>query len=206
MTTSVIFVHGLYHHSFVFYWMKRQLSQPTYDFHEINYPTYGYNPRVLIDIHELINSIDPTHKILFIAHSMGGLVVRKFLEKYHPERNIHVITLGTPHQGSDVARLLHHHSFGKHLLGTATKAGLLDVHARYELPYPLTSLAGVTPFGIINVLGLSCETRDSDGTVFVDETQIDGAQHHIFNNVNHTALLYMPSVIHYINDYLHEKM
>ncbi len=43
-------------------------------------------------------------RVVIIAHSMGGLVVRAALQRIDASRVAHVITLGTPHHGTFTAR------------------------------------------------------------------------------------------------------
>jgi triacylglycerol esterase/lipase EstA (alpha/beta hydrolase family) len=45
-----------------------------------------------------------SEKIIIIAHSMGGLVARAYLREHGLGRIAKVITLGTPHHGTGVAR------------------------------------------------------------------------------------------------------
>lgn len=42
-------------------------------------------------------------KVDIVAHSFGGLVARAYLEKYGPSRIDHLLTAGTPHQGTPLA-------------------------------------------------------------------------------------------------------
>lgn len=44
-------------------------------------------------------------QVIVLAHSMGGLVARAYLRRYGAARIAHVITLGTPHHGTGLARL-----------------------------------------------------------------------------------------------------
>jgi len=44
-------------------------------------------------------------KLIIVAHSMGGLAVRAYLRKFGADRVARLITLGTPHQGTVMARL-----------------------------------------------------------------------------------------------------
>lgn len=43
-------------------------------------------------------------KVILVAHSMGGLAARAYLRKYGAHQIAKVITLGTPHRGTGVAR------------------------------------------------------------------------------------------------------
>ena len=46
-------------------------------------------------------------KIVLIGHSMGGLAARSYLQKFGTKKIAKVITLGTPHQGTWLARFGH---------------------------------------------------------------------------------------------------
>jgi pimeloyl-ACP methyl ester carboxylesterase len=44
------------------------------------------------------------HKVTIVAHSMGGLVARNYLRAKGVDRIARIITLGTPHHGTELAR------------------------------------------------------------------------------------------------------
>ncbi len=44
------------------------------------------------------------HKVIIVAHSMGGLVARAYLRAHGSDRIARIITLGTPHHGTELAR------------------------------------------------------------------------------------------------------
>lgn len=77
-------------------------------------------------------------EIVFVGHSMGGLVTRAMLVQ-HPElladRRVSLLTLGTPAHGVELARLLdfviepYGHAQAKDL--QANSAALLDLHNRF---------------------------------------------------------------------------
>lgn len=54
---------------------------------------------------EQICAATGTGKIVILAHSMGGLAARAYLRKYGAARVATLITLGTPHHGTALARL-----------------------------------------------------------------------------------------------------
>lgn len=110
----VIFVHGLGGHrgNFLamqtyFRWMgrKRVLSVGFQDYDSIA----GMAAQLSTLIREVIriNQLEPTQSIELVTHSMGGIIARLALED--PEMASAVatlITLGTPHSGTQLARLL----------------------------------------------------------------------------------------------------
>jgi pimeloyl-ACP methyl ester carboxylesterase len=44
------------------------------------------------------------HQVVIVAHSMGGLVARNYLRAKGAQRIARIITLGTPHHGTELAR------------------------------------------------------------------------------------------------------
>lgn len=44
----------------------------------------------------------PPHGIIFVGHSMGGIVIRSLLHSVHfdPSRIAFIVTLGTPHKNA----------------------------------------------------------------------------------------------------------
>ncbi|MBG0791759.1 MAG: alpha/beta fold hydrolase [Desulfovibrionaceae bacterium] len=107
----VIMVHGLYHNRTAWRIMKRRLKKAGFT----NLHTYQYNsfsrdfePAV----HGLLRKMDlvlagrPEAKAILIGHSLGGLVSRCAAgNPRYRDRIAALITLGSPHKGSDLAWL-----------------------------------------------------------------------------------------------------
>ncbi len=72
-------------------------------------------------------------RVVLVAHSMGGLVVRAYLRKYSAERIKGVITLGSPHQGTVTADYGHGMSVRQMRLGNSW----LDDLATHERLHPM---------------------------------------------------------------------
>lgn len=107
----VILVHGLFHNSSAWMLFKRCLKREGYG----NTSVYGYNSftRTYADlVHELtlkmeqVLKANPGKKIALVGHSLGGLIIRGAIaDERFKGRLAAVVTLGTPHQGSELARL-----------------------------------------------------------------------------------------------------
>lgn len=54
---------------------------------------------------EEIRAATGADKLVILAHSMGGLAARAYLRKHGTRHVAKLITLGTPHQGTEMARL-----------------------------------------------------------------------------------------------------
>ncbi len=108
---GVVFVHGFVcNRGFWNPWMKKLRA--------------GGVPFIAVNLEPLFDSInryvctidDAVHRIesatgrppVIVAHSMGGLAVRAWLDKYAADERVHrIITVGTPHRGTWLARYAH---------------------------------------------------------------------------------------------------
>ena len=124
----------------------------------------------------------------FVAHSMGGLVVRAYIAKYRPSRLGGVVMLGTPNGGSEVADLLSGSRFYRAFYGPA---GLELTTARRpdalpDVDYPVGVIAGsrfIDPFA-----GLFVLPKPNDGRVSVQSAMLTGMTDHIVVKASHTGL------------------
>jgi hypothetical protein len=136
----------------------------------------------------------------FVAHSLGGLVVRHLFSDYPHQRPGRVVTLGTPHQPSSAAGSLSRLAPGRIVLGRSVQQGLLGGAPPWDGCHELGSIAGTLRFGLGTLVpGIPAP---SDGTVAVAETRIEGMADHITAPVSHFGLLLSRRVAHYTAHFL----
>jgi len=176
----VVFVHGFLAYGPVFDPMRRRVER------ELGLPTLGfsYGLRVPFDsicgrLEAFIEErVDPATTISLVAHSMGGLVARQYLlEGRGRERVDRLITLATPHGGTDSAR------FARGSLREALRPGgalltRLGRVARTE--------EGVLPHVAI-VAGRDRMVRPPSSAADVDQAAV-----HWLDDLGHNAILYDP--------------
>ena len=107
-TLPVILVHGLACNRGNWFWFRRQLESRGYAAYTIDCtPWYAridaYPAQLARAIDEVLADTGARH-VTVIGHSMGGLIARAYLDRFGTDRVAHVITLGTPHQGTWMAR------------------------------------------------------------------------------------------------------
>ena len=136
--------------------------------------------------------------ISFVGHSMGNLVVRRWLglaDKHDLARVRRVVMLGPPNQGSELARMV-----GKiDLLAALSEGAARDLVLDWnrisrDLAVP------PCPFGI--VAGGKGDDRgysdllagDDDAVVRVEETLLPGADDFLLLPVHHAAMMKNPRV------------
>lgn len=136
----------------------------------------------------------------FVAHSLGGLVLMHFFQAFSLPSPGRVVLLGTPFQGSFVARRLSRHAWGRWLCGQALQGGLLGEGPQWAGERELGVIGGTRPFGAGWVTpGLS---HPHDGTVAVNETQVPGQTDSILLPVTHSGLLFSKAVAQQVVTFL----
>lgn len=127
-------------------------------------------------------------EVHFIGHSLGGLVIHRFLERYPQQPPGRVVFLGTPCVGSRAAERASRFAPVAHLMGQSVAEELLQPRERrWTHEHPLGIVAGTQPIGFGQLLAGFDE--DNDGTVAVSETRMPGATDEIVLPVSHLGLL-----------------
>ena len=144
----------------------------TYDYENLSTPVPGIADHLRTDLDTAGFSEENMPQLFIVAHSMGGLVSRWLIEKNTADNNIpvqHLILVGTPSAGSEVA------SLGKSALGMLTHAlnvtgpvkyvitGLSFLLKKLELD-PLKTLGELKP-GSDTLKQLESSTK-SNGTIY----------------------------------------
>ena len=190
---TVVLVHGLYVHGLWMRLLEYWLEEAGYQTVNYSYPSITRSPAENAeDLHALLKSLDTpvTH---FLGHSMGGLVVRHLFHHYPKQRPGRIVTLGTPHQGSYAARIMHDSGLGLFVGQGGLEGGLMGDAPAWVAPNPLGSIAGTLNIG----LGLLFPgmPAPSDGMIAVVETQFPGMVDHICLPVSHMQMLVDPTTI-----------
>ena len=189
---TVVLVHGLYVHGLWMQLLEYWLEEAGYHTVNYSYPSISRTPAENAeDLHALLEHVD-TPVVHFLAHSMGGLVVRHLFHHYPQRRPGRVVTLGTPHQGSHAAQIMHHSGLG-YFVGRGLEGGLLGDAPAWTNSHQLGSIAGTLNLG----LGLLFPgmPAPADGMIAVVETQLPGMTDHICLPVSHMQMLVDPTAV-----------
>jgi pimeloyl-ACP methyl ester carboxylesterase len=139
----------------------------------------------------------------FVGHSLGGLVIYRFLERFPQQPPGRAVFLGTPSVASRVAEQASHIRLVATLMGQPVADELLQPQERrWTTDRPLGIIAGTQPIGVGQIL-VEFE-EDSDGTVAVSETRLPGATDHLLLPVSHLGMLVSPRVARQTGLFLRE--
>ncbi|WP_052438987.1 esterase/lipase family protein [Streptacidiphilus jiangxiensis] len=109
----ILLLHGLFDNRAVFTVLRHRLHLDGRDhLHALNYSPFCLDvPRaaVLLGRHvERLRRVYDGEPVTIIGHSLGGLIARYYVQCLGGDAAVRsVVTLGTPHHGTETARLLH---------------------------------------------------------------------------------------------------
>lgn len=132
----ILLLHGIFHNHSAFFGIKRRLKRWGWPhIYTMNLATYCKGiPHLAEEVQtQVADILKKTHasKIDIIAHSLGGIIARYYIQHLGGDLNVkHVITLGTPHQGT----LLSSFGVGKSIKDLKKKSGI--IHNLNSKPLP----------------------------------------------------------------------
>ena len=192
-------MHGLWVNGMDMSLLRRRL-QSNYTTYQFSYNSVASTPAENAEkLQKFISSIE-ADSIHFVAHSLGGLVVRYLFDRYPDQKPGRIVTLGTPHRPSHSAFQLSKCMATKFLLGKSINDGLLGEVPDWPSSYELGSIAGTLRFGMgVVIPGL---VLPNDGTVSVEETRLEGMSDHLTVACSHLGLLLSSTVFRAIDSFL----
>lgn len=197
---TVVLVHGLWVSARNMGLLQRRLAHAGFRALAFSYPTVRSAPRAnAMELNAYCRELDGP-VVNFVAHSLGGLVLRHLFHDYPDQRPGRVVTLGTPHQPSAAAGSLARIRPGRAALGRSVQEGLLGGAPPWDPKHELGSIAGTLRLGLGRLVpGIPAP---SDGTVTVAETRLPGMADHITAPVSHLGLLLSRRVANYTVHFL----
>jgi pimeloyl-ACP methyl ester carboxylesterase len=198
VSTVIVYVHGLWQSGGEAILLRRRLARNLdADAVAFSYPSVaqnaGANARALAQYLSAIRA-DTLH---LVGHSLGGVMILKaFEESPHMQASLpagRIVLMGSPLRGSITARNLARLPFGKKIMGlSVAEEVMLPRERRWNGPRELGVIAGDSGFGLGRLVGKL--GGPSDGTILLEEVQIDGAADRTVLRVSHTGMLFSASV------------
>ncbi len=192
----LVCMHGIMGSKFQLYYMAKNLKKEGWDVVNWGYPSRAdrieEHAEKLVKELKKLSKKKPNKPISFIAHSMGGLVLRSAIN--HPDCPIEakkgkIVLMATPNQGSSFARYLAKFSFFKKILQDKSGQQLMT-HKNFEhlgqFPHKKTNILVIAGSKNWNPV----ISEESDGTVTIEETYLSTPHIHKIIKKDHSSLLF----------------
>lgn len=194
--TAVVFVHGLWLTGVESTLLRRRVGADVHcSTHAFKYPSVTASmAEINRRLGEFISGLGAS-SVHLVGHSLGGIVVLRFLEERTDLPPGRAVLLGAPVHGSRAAEGVARWPLGKAILGQNIAAEVLTSHTRrWDGRRELGIIAGDLSRGLGRLFGDLDGTND--GTVSVSETELPGATDRIVMPVSHTGMLFSIEVAH----------
>ena len=210
MNEQVILLHGIARSSNHMKKVAKFLRKNNYTVYNLDYPSTKLKLQDLTEyLHKQISKhIDPNLTVHLIGYSMGGLLIRMYLNKYKIKNLGKVIQLATPNQGSEVADFLKNFWLYKKIYGLAgqqltTNQESIKKDMDKKIDYPLGIIAGTQ---CVDPICYFLLPKPNDGKVSVANTKVTGMTAHTVVNASHLFFPYNKKVHQKILQFLKTEL
>lgn len=182
-------------------YLERQLSYQGFTVHSMHYASVRQNiAENTRQLHQKIQALKLSN-LHIVAHSLGGIIAMRLLQQFPDLPPGRVVMLGTPLNGSYIAKRLMNWPLVNRVLENSMADGL---DGQSALPRSVNReigmIAGNSRAGLgILVGGLP---EDSDGTVLLSETQHPMLKEHITLDISHTGMVFSQKIAHLVGNFL----
>lgn len=194
----IVLLHGLARTSNSMEKMANAFEEVGYRTANVSYPSRedtieNLAPAAIESGLEQCEREEPIH---FVTHSLGGILVRYYLEQEEIENLGRVVMLAPPNQGSQVTDALKENYFYRKLNGPAGDQLGTDedslVMQLGSIDFPLGVIAGTKT---VNPLLSQLLPNPDDGKVSVENTKVEGMTDFIALPHSHTFIMRADEVI-----------
>ena len=201
----VVLLHGLWRSDNSMTRLEESLSEAGYRVQNIEYESTEKPVEILADeaVTAGLEACGQGETIHFVTHSMGGILVRQYLQERDIDHLGRVVMLGPPNQGSEVIdRYADWPGFEWFSGPAGMQLGTGEASVPRSLGPAHFDLGIIAGNQTINpILSQSLPGKD-DGKVSVDATRLEGMNDHMEMPVTHVFMMRNKEVIEQVLHYL----
>ncbi len=197
----VILVHGIWMTGLEMSLLALRLRSAGFDTKRFSYHSLFSSPAQNAERLNRFIQQQQVMTIHLVAHSLGGIVLLHLFDKYSDIPPGKVVLMGSPVQGSGVAKRLNSAFVTRGLIGNSGEQGLLGGAPGWKGGRDLGVIAGSSGIGVGNLVG-GLE-GPGDGTVSLSETCLSGASDYCQIPTSHMGMVISPIVAVELIRFLH---
>lgn len=194
---SVVLLHGMAQTSWSMSLLARDLERVGYHTCNTGYPTRPYDVTGLVEryVAPVIERLAAERPVHVVTHSLGGILVRAYLQTARLPAGSRIVMLAPPNCGSEVADFVRHWPIYRWWMGRVgqqlgTGADSI-VHQLAPLDEEIGVIAGtrsIQPWFSWLLPG------DDDGAVSVTSTRLDEMRDFVRVHASHTLMMFNQTV------------
>jgi len=189
---AVLLLHGAWMNPWVMSYLALALRREGFAVQTLSYRTM----RDTLEQHlqRIANRISAIKapRLHLVGHSLGGVIVLRYLQRGPDKRVRRAVLLGSPVAGCRAAVDLAQRAGGELLLGKSLGVWRDPVDAAVDPRFEIGAIAGTWAFGLGRLV--TRLPKPNDGVVCLDETKFPALRDHLALPVGHTVMLVSPRV------------
>ncbi|MGQ0579316.1 MAG: alpha/beta fold hydrolase [Betaproteobacteria bacterium] len=189
-SARVVLVHGLWMNGVAMIPLGWRLARCGFDVVRFSYASVGDGLEHNADRLASLCREQGNKPLLFVGHSLGGLVILAALARNKDLQAQRVVLIGSPYAGSTAAVALAQSAIGERMLGRTVNDWLRSPRPSIPDGVEVGVIAGDIPIGLGRLVARL--RKPNDGVVRLDETCVPGAKESIVLRINHTGMLVSP--------------
>ncbi len=205
-SSAVILLHGIQGTSKDMSNITDTLHARGYKTFNLNYPSTSYRIEELSDNFlgpQFLDIATRNDTIHFVAHSMGAIIIRYFLQRHPDFLAGKIVMIGPPNNGSELTEAFHDLKFYQKRYGPAGAQIGLEMETELKLPHTLPPNTGIiagtrTMFFVFSWI----LPGEDDGKVTHKNMKLDGYSDFITVPYHHDQITYKKKVCNLVHKFI----